>query len=111
MQEKPLILKALIEGKDEYHKIDIPGIHILERLTPKMAVQAAQIVFGHRDGVTVTDGARAYRIYSHSHRRLGPAIATIICEEYDQQLAISELAEKKDCNETAQEFMARLEAE
>lgn len=65
-------VKVRIEacGKIEESEIEIPGILSKERLTPKMAIQAAIIVFGHRSGITVSDTETVYRVYANSYRKL-----------------------------------------
>ena len=53
-------------------EVELNGVGVEETLTPKMAARAARIAFGHRDGVTVHNGERGYRLYKHSARRIKP---------------------------------------
>lgn len=70
MQEKTVKVTARVNGEIEEHVIELPGIPARERLTPKMAAQAAFIVFGHRVAVTVSDTVTIYMLYANSHRKL-----------------------------------------
>jgi len=51
---------------------ELNGVGPDERLTPKMARQAARIAFGHCHQVTVWDTGsdRAYRLYKNSARKV-----------------------------------------
>lgn len=67
---KTVKVSGKVQGKTEESEIEIPGILSKERLTPKMAVMAAIIVFGHRSGITVSDTLVAYKVYANSYRKL-----------------------------------------
>lgn len=68
--DHPVTVTGKVKGEIETHNIEIPGVSLFERLTPRLAIQAAFIVFGHRSGITVSDGTRAYRVYANSTRKL-----------------------------------------
>lgn len=70
MSAKTVKVSAKVDGEIEQHEIEILGIKTEERLTPKLAAQAALIAFGHRSGVTVSDTMTAYRVYAKSCRKL-----------------------------------------
>lgn len=51
-------------------EVVLRGVPETERLTPKLAAQAARVAFGHRNGVTVTSGGYGYRLYANSARKI-----------------------------------------
>lgn len=87
MQEKLVLVVGKVGGVEETHRITIPGIRMLEQLTPKIAAQAALIVFGHRCGVTVCDGAAAYRVYEKSYRKLPGDVARQMSSDWQNRVA------------------------
>lgn len=70
MSEKVLRVTGKVKGKIESHDIEMQGTIGNERLTPKMAIRAALVAFGHRCGIKVSDGETCYRIYANSYRKL-----------------------------------------
>jgi len=52
--------------------IQLNGVLATERLTPRLAIRAARVAFGHRNRVTVVDveAGIGYRLYAKSHRKL-----------------------------------------
>ena len=52
--------------------VELPGVPAEERLTPKLARQAARVAFGALDAaVTVWDGGEyGYRLYERSARKI-----------------------------------------
>lgn len=67
---KTVKVSGKIGGAIESHEIDLAGVKPVERLTPKMAIMAALVVFNHRSGITVSDTLTAYRVYANSVRKL-----------------------------------------
>ena len=67
---KSVIVSGKVEGELEEHFVELPGVWKDERLTPKMAIMAARMVFGYRDGITVTGGDVTYKLYAKSHRKV-----------------------------------------
>lgn len=67
---KTVIVSGKVQGELEKHSIELPGTLEHERLTPKMAIIAARMAFGHRDGITVTDIGVTYKLYAKSHRKI-----------------------------------------
>jgi len=50
--------------------VELNGVSEDEPLTPKMAVRAATVACGHRNGVTVQSGdGHFYRLYKNTHRK------------------------------------------
>lgn len=68
---KTVKVRGKVQGKTEESEIGVPGILSEDRLTPKMAIQAAITVFGHRSGILVSDPMTAYRVSKNSVRKLG----------------------------------------
>lgn len=51
--------------------VELDGVLPDERLTPKLAAQAARIACGHRDGVTVQESnGDGYRLYRNTARKV-----------------------------------------
>lgn len=52
--------------------VQLNGVLPNERLTPRLAMRAARVAFGHRNGVTVWDNehGHGYRLYKNSARKL-----------------------------------------
>ncbi len=71
MVEKRFICKS---GRDNgvVAEVTLNGVTKTERLTPKLAARAAQVAFGHRNGVSVFcyGDDLGYRLYANSARRL-----------------------------------------
>lgn len=70
MKLKSFKVSSRVKGEMEDHEICMDGVLVSERLTPKLAIRAALVVFGHRCGITVSDTVTAYRVYAKSTRKL-----------------------------------------
>lgn len=68
---KQLTVTSGPRGNQISSQVELNGVPISEKLTPKMAARAARIAVGGRDGVTVTSNdAHSYRLYAKSARKL-----------------------------------------
>ena len=54
------------------HTVTVEIPNAAGELTPALARRAARIAFGHTDGVTVSDGRKAYRLRGRRARLLKP---------------------------------------
>lgn len=70
MELKHFFLSAGPKGNELHTEVTLNGVLKEERLTPKLAIRAALVAFGHRCGVRVRDEFGAgYRVYAHSYRK------------------------------------------
>ena len=72
MEAKTLLAIAGPHDAQVTASVQLNGVIETERLTPKMARQAARIAFGHCHRVTVWDweGDYGYRLYAKSARKI-----------------------------------------
>jgi hypothetical protein len=72
MNNKTLLVKAGPAKNELSTSVELNGVMADERLTRKIAAQAARVAFGHRDCVTVLDmdAGYGYRLYANSARKI-----------------------------------------
>ena len=70
MRLKKFFLSAGPKGNKIHTEVTLDGVLDEERLTPKLAIRAALVAFGHRCGVRVGDGFTEYQLYANTHRKL-----------------------------------------
>jgi len=70
MRLKTFYLSAGPKGNKVHTEVTLDGVLYEERLTPKLAIRAALVAFGHRCGICVDDGLTGYQLYANTHRKL-----------------------------------------
>lgn len=72
MKQKRLTATARARDNQITQAVELNGVGVSEKLTPKMARRAARIAFGHESQVTVWDHEHryGYRLYRNSARKL-----------------------------------------
>jgi hypothetical protein len=72
MMSANLLKNLTVAGSESRTCVNLNGILPTEKLTPKMARQAARVAFGHDNRITVWDNDfnYGYRLYKYSARKL-----------------------------------------